>query len=91
MSNEATAEYRRRSSDGLIGQIKALWPVLAVCCAGWAAWKVQEAKVEGTVKTVTDTVDRVNAIERKMDVHGQMLSDIRDAVKDIARRQRRAE
>ena len=84
-------EYKRRNDDSFFGQLKSLWPIICLLGAAYASWQVLEVKVGTNSTTITDTVGRVNAIERKIDVHGQMLADIRDAVKDISRRQRRGD
>jgi hypothetical protein len=88
--NDAAAERpRRRESDSFVGQAKTLWPVLAMCCAGYAAWEVQRAKTADTAATVAKVVDDVGMLKQTVAVQTAMLTEIKDVVKDIARGQRR--
>lgn len=80
---------RRRDSDSIVGQVKTLWPLLAACVIGYSGFELLRYRTGVTEGKVEVALEKVSTVERKMDVHGQMLADIRDAVKDIAQRQRR--
>ena len=80
---------RRRDADTILCQIKTLLPLLVACGIGYSGFELLKYRTGITEGKVENAMERVSVIERKLDVHGQILSDIRDAVKDIAQRQRR--
>lgn len=86
--SEAAMEHRRRGSDSILGQIKQLWPVLVACCIGYAAWEVQRVKIVDTAEQTIKNTEDIQVLKSAVAVQTAMLTDIRDAVKDISRRRR---
>lgn len=80
---------RRRGADSIVGQVKSLWPILVMCCVGYAAWEKVRSKTEDNTITINKTVDDVNILKQTCAVQTAMLLEIKDVVKDIARSQRR--
>lgn len=89
MSEIVSDRPRRREVDSIFGQIKTMWPLIMACAVGYTGFELLRYRVGVNEVKSENAIERVSIIERKIDVHGQMLSDIRDAVKDIARSQRR--
>ena len=86
---ESHAEHRRRDTDGIAGQIKALWPVLVFSCLGYAAWEGVRVRATQNSTDIKDVAADVVVLKQVVAVQTAMLTEIKDTVKDIAKSQRR--
>lgn len=75
-----TEAYARRAEDKLGGKLLKIWPIIAAFALLAAAYGRYDQKLQDTVRVASETVSRVNAIERKLDVQEAILLRIEKAV-----------
>ena len=80
-------EEKRRFDDTIAGKMAKLWPILLALALLGASYVRNDQKLADTANLAKETASKVSVLERKVDVQTELLSDIRDMVKEMARRQ----
>jgi hypothetical protein len=80
------AEYERRRNDTWYGMLTSMWPVILTLVTVAYYLIRGDYRLAQTSALADKTAERVSVLEQAVAVQTQILSDIRDAVKDIQRR-----
>lgn len=81
--------YRRRSSDGIIGQIRHLWPVIAAVAVGYSAWDGVKTKTYENSSSIEDVKKDVDTLKQGMAAQMAILTRVETSVNGIERGLRR--
>lgn len=88
--SEAPAEHpRRRGGDGLLGQLKAIWPIIMACCVTYAAWDGLKTKSAEHTTRIEKVEGDVDILKQTMAAQTAILSRVESTVRSIDRGIRR--
>ncbi len=79
---------RRRETDGVLGQVKQLWPVIGLMCAGAGAWAIQQKATTDNTAAIIKVVDDVSVLKQAFAAQTAILERVERAVNRMDRRGR---